>query len=82
MSITIIHGNIKNLNLLNNHIHKNSEYGIIYQGPSVEIEGNTFQNNKKGNLYFSFNNTSWPPEDLINKDENMEGLKMSKNIFK
>ncbi|MCP4443235.1 MAG: right-handed parallel beta-helix repeat-containing protein [Aureispira sp.] len=72
----------ENLKVLKNHIHKNSEYGIIYQGPSIEIIGNTFENNSLGNLYFSYKSTAWPPEEKINSDQNKEGLKMSKNTFK
>ncbi len=72
----------ENLKIKDNYIHKNSQYGIIYQGPSVEITGNTFENNANGNLYFSYNNLNWPPQDLINSDTNKEGLKMSGNIYK
>lgn len=71
----------KDLMVLNNHIHKNSEYGIIYQGPQIEIRGNTFENNGNGNIYYSYQSTSWPPNHLINSDENKKGLTMSNNTF-
>lgn len=74
--------NSKNLTVSNNFVHKNSEYGIIYQGPQIEIKGNVFENNTKGNIYFSYIDTSWPPNEKINTNQNKEGLKMSNNIFK
>ena len=74
--------NSKNLTVSNNFIHKNSQYGIIYQGPQIEIKGNVFEKNTKGNIYFSYLDTSWPPNEKINTNQNKEGLKMSNNIFK
>jgi hypothetical protein len=74
--------NSNNLIVSNNFIHENSQYGIIYQGPQIEIKGNTFEKNTKGNIYFSYIDTSWPPNKKINTNQNKEGLKMSKNIFK
>jgi hypothetical protein len=35
-----------------------------------------------GNIYFSYIDTSWPPNEKINTNQNKEGLKMSNNIFK
>ena len=72
----------KNLTVSNNFIHQNSQYGIIYQGPQIEIKGNIFEKNTKGNIYFSDTDTSWPPNEKINTNQNKEGLKMSNNIFK
>ena len=67
---------------MNNFIHQNSQYGIIYQGPQIEIKGNIFEKNTNGNIYFSDTDTSWPPNEKINTNQNKEGLKMSNNIFK
>jgi len=74
--------NTKNLTVSNNFIHKNSQYGIIYQGPQIEIKENVFEKNTMGNIYFSYNDNSWPPNEKINTNQNKEGLKMSNNIFK
>ena len=78
--------NIGALKVVNNRIYENSEYGIIYMGPSIEIKNNVFEKNAKGHLFYSFipkdDPTGWPPKNLINKDENREGLVMSGNTFK
>ncbi len=72
----------KGLKVVKNYIHKNSKYGIIYQGSSIEINKNTFENNTNGNIFFSYMNYSWPPDELINTNKNKKGLKMHKNVFK
>ncbi len=71
----------KDLRVINNYIHENSEYGIIYQGPQIEIKGNRFQDNGNGNIYFSYQSLTWPPNQLINSNQNSKGLTMSSNIF-
>ena len=71
----------KDLKVINNYIHENSQYGIIYQGPQIEIKGNRFQDNANGNIYFSYKSTTWPPNQLINSDQNSKGLTMSSNTF-
>ena len=71
----------KDLKVINNYIHENSQYGIIYQGPQIEIKGNRFQDNANGNIYFSYQSTTWPPNQLINSDQNSKGLTMSSNTF-
>ncbi len=77
---------IDNLSIIENNIHSNSEYGIIYQGPSILIKDNTFEKNNLGHVYYSFvekgGASSWPPDQLINKDVNKSGLTMSNNIYK
>ena len=72
----------QNLVVNNNYIHENSQYGIIYQGPGIEINGNVFEDNTQGHIYFSYLDTSWPPKEKINTNQNKEGLKMSGNSFK
>ena len=74
--------NTENLEVSNNFIHENSQYGIIYQGPQIKIKGNVFEKNTKGNIYFSYMDTSWPPNEKINTNQNKDGLKMTNNIFK
>ena len=71
----------QDLKVMNNYIHKNSEYGIIYQGPQIEIKGNRFEDNGNGNIYFSHQSTTWPPNQLINSNQNSKGLRMSANTF-
>ena len=71
----------KDLRIINNYIHENSQYGIIYQGPQIEIKGNRFQDNGNGNIYFSYQSLTWPPNQLINSNQNSKGLTMSSNIF-
>ena len=67
--------------MINNYIHKNSEYGIIYQGPQIETKGNRFEDNGNGNIYFSHQSTTWRPNQLINSNQNSKGLRMSANTF-
>lgn len=71
----------KDLRIINNYIHENSQYGIIYQGPQIEIKGNKFQDNGNGNIYFSYQSIKWPPNQLINSNQNSKGLTMSSNTF-
>ena len=71
----------KDLRIINNYIHENSQYGIIYQGPQIEIKGNRFQDNGNGNIYFSYQSITWPPNRLINSNQNSKGLTMSSNTF-
>jgi parallel beta-helix repeat protein len=71
----------KDLKVINNYIHENSQYGIIYQGPQIEIKGNRFQDNANGNIYFSYQSITWPPDQLINSNQNSKGLTMSSNTF-
>lgn len=78
--------NTDNLVARNNHIHKNSEYAIIYQGPSLILESNRFENNGNGNvIYFSYvpkdGPSSWPPEHSVRGDTQRTGLQMSRNTF-
>jgi len=72
----------QNLKVNNNFIHENSQYGIIYQGPGIEINRNVFEDNTKGHIYFSHIDTSWPPKEKINTNQNKDGIKMSKNKFR
>ena len=79
--------NVDNLRVLNNHIHENSEYSIIYQGPSLLLEGNIFEENGNSNvIYFSYvakdGMLSWPPDEQIATDTQGEGLVMRNNTFK
>ena len=71
----------KDLKVMNNYIHENSQYGMIYQGPQIEIKGNRFKDNGNGNIYFSYQSTTWPPNQLINSNQNSKGLTMSSNTF-
>lgn len=77
--------NIGALRVINNRIHENSEYGIIYMGPSIQMSDNTFEDNTKGHLFYSYAakdaSSSWPPKELINQDMNKNGLVMSNNTF-
>ena len=72
----------KNVIVSNNFIHENSQYGIVYQGPQIEIKGNVFEKNANGNIYYSRIDIPWSNYEKINTDQNKEGLKMSNNIFK
>ncbi|MEL7423360.1 MAG: right-handed parallel beta-helix repeat-containing protein [Bacteroidota bacterium] len=79
--------NVDNLQVKDNYIHENSEYSIIYQGPSILLTDNTFENNGNGNvIYYSYvpkNGASgWPPEQQIGLDTQREGLVMRDNVFK
>ena len=79
--------NVDNLRVLNNHIHENSEYSIIFQGPSLLLSNNVFENNGNSNvIYFSHiekdGMTSWPPDEQIATDTQLQGLVMRNNIFK
>jgi hypothetical protein len=72
-----------NLTIVDNYIHSNSAYPIIYQGPLVTIRGNRFENNGNQNrIAFSYRNIDWPPEDNIGSNITKEGLIMEDNIFK
>ena len=76
---------VDSLKIKNSIIHENSEYGVIFQGKYIDIENNTFVNNNSGHLYFSYlekeSDYTWPPERLIHKNENIQGLRMSENKF-
>ena len=76
---------VNDLKIKNSHIHENSEYGIIFQGKSIELEKNTFDNNSSGHLYYSYleseSDYTWPPKMLIDQNENIQGLRMKGNIF-
>ena len=79
--------NVDNLRVLNNFIHENSEYSIIYQGPSLLLDGNIFEENGNGNvIYFSHvekgGMMGWPPDEQIAMDTQLQGLVMRNNTFK
>lgn len=79
--------NVDNLRVLNNFIHENSEYSIIYQGPSLLLDGNIFEENGNGNvIYFSYvekdGMMGWPPDEQITTDTQLQGLVMRNNLFK
>jgi parallel beta-helix repeat protein len=79
--------NVGNLRVQKNHIHENSEYSIIYQGPSLLLVDNLFEKNGNGNvIYFSHvekgGMMSWPPDEQIATDTQLTGLVMRNNTFK
>ena len=79
--------NTDNLRVVDNYIHENSEYAIIYQGPSLLLTNNVFEENGNGNvIYFSYvpkdGVLGWPPEEKIGADTQMQGLVMRDNNFK
>lgn len=79
--------NVDNLEVKNNLIHENSDYAIIYQGPSLVLENNVFEENGNGNvIYFGYvpkgGQMSWPPEHKIGADTQRPGLVMQRNVFK
>ena len=79
--------NTDNLRVRNNHIHKNSEYAIIYQGPSLLLANNTFDKNGHGNvIYYSYAEKdgllNWPPDQELTTDTQGPGLVMRGNSFK
>jgi len=79
--------NVDNLRVQKNHIHENSEYSIIFQGPSLLLTDNLFEKNGNGNVIF-FSHvekdgmTSWPPDEQIATDTQRTGLVMRNNTFK
>jgi parallel beta-helix repeat protein len=78
--------NTDNLLVEDSHIHENSEYAIIYQGPSLYMTGNIIEKNGNDNvIYFSYvekgGMLGWPPEDKIAYDTQKTGLVMKKNTF-
>ncbi len=65
-----------------NHIHHNSAYPVVYQGPSVTLRGNLFQANGNGNrIAFSRTAEKWPPAHNIGEDTRLPGLRMEGNRF-
>lgn len=69
------------------HIHKNSQYGIIYQGSMLEVKKTLFENNGHDNsIYYSYvepgQYVSWPPDEEINTNLVREYLVLKKNTFK
>ncbi len=79
--------NVDNLQVKDNYIHENSQYSIIYQGPSLLLANNTFEDNGNDNvIYFSYVEKDgilgWPPDTQIGSDTEREGLVMRDNIFK
>ncbi len=65
-----------------NHIHHNSAYPVVYQGPSVTLRGNLFQANGNGNrIAFSRTAGKWPPAHNIGEDTRLPGLRMEGNRF-
>ncbi len=84
--IGVVAYNTDELKIINNHIHKNSQYSILYIGPSVTIEGNTFENNGNNNaILYSFAEKEeylWPAKESIGSDITKKGLTMKNNTFK
>ena len=79
--------NVDNLQVKDNYIHENSQYSIIFQGPSLLLANNTFEDNGNGNvIYFSYVEKDgilgWPPDTQIGTDTQREGLVMRDNVFK
>ncbi|PSR12216.1 MAG: hypothetical protein DA408_11695 [Bacteroidetes bacterium] len=79
--------NTDNLRVLRNHIHQNSEYAMIYQGPSLLLTNNTFDKNGNGNvIYYSYAEKdgplNWPPDQELTTDTQGTGLVMRGNRFK
>ncbi len=65
-----------------NHIHHNSAYPVVYQGPSVTLRGNRFEANGNGNrIAFSRDSETWPPAHDIGEDTELPGLHMRDNRF-
>lgn len=74
------------LNVKNCHFHHNSEYAIIYMGPSIALAENRFDNNGHDNaIYFKYlpkgESPGWPPEHEITSDTQKKGLLMRDNRF-
>lgn len=79
--------NVDNLEVKNNLIHENSNYAMIYQGPSLVLENNVFEENGNGNvIYFEYvpkdGELGWPPKHKVGADTQRPGLVMRRNIFK
>ncbi len=75
------------LQVLNCYIHKNSQYGIIYQGSDLLVKKTTFENNGNDNvIYYSYVDPGkyggWPPEEKIKENVTRQHLVLKKNIFK
>lgn len=69
------------------HFHHNSDYAIIYMGPSISLAGNLFEHNGNNNaIYFKYlpegEAAGWPPTDKITADTQKKGLLMRDNVFK
>ncbi|GEM_PF-1385888 len=65
-----------------NHIHHNSAYPVVYQGPSVTLIDNRFEANGNGNrIAFSRRSDQWPPTHDIGRDIRLPGLRMEGNTF-
>lgn len=84
--VGVMASNTDNLKIVNNYIHDNMDYSIIYIGPSIIIKDNIFEDNGHNNaLWYSFKEkgeSGWPPEERIYKDHTKKGLEMKNNIFK
>lgn len=76
-----------NLLVEKSYLHKNSEYAIIYQGSSLNVEKTKFENNGNDNsIYFSYvkdgEYADWPPKTKINGNQSEKGITLKKNKFK
>ncbi len=76
--------NSPNLSIVDNYIHRNSHYAIIYMGPSVHIINNILENNgHQNNIAFSHTQQAdWPPEEFFHFNAVKTGLFMNGNIFR
>ena len=71
----------KNLKIISNYIHKNTHYPIIYDGPSVTIKDNTFENNGNENKIAYISGSPWPPKKFFNTNVTKDGIIIEGNIF-
>lgn len=74
----------KNLKVANNYIYNNSQYGVLYNETSLEITGNTFEDNGMGGNSHVAKALDGGLSQIqpIAKGTNADGLTMSNNIYK
>ena len=70
-----------NLKIINNYIHKNTHYPIIYDGPSVTIKDNIFKNNGNQNKIAYMAGSPWPPLQFFNTNVTTSELIIEGNTF-
>lgn len=82
--IGVVSYNTQNLKVIDNYIYNNSEYGVLFdENTTIEIKDNKFEDNgKNGNDHVAQALNIYLSEvKKIEKGMNLEGLKMSNNIF-
>ena len=70
-----------NLKIISNYIHKNTHYPIIYDGPSVTIKDNIFENNGNQNKIAYMAGSPWPPLQFFNTNVTTKELIIEGNTF-